>query len=370
MIYLDYAANTPVNPKVLKVFNDATLTYFGNPNSLHKNGNEAKRKIDESSQIIADYFHTKKENIIYTSGSSESNNLIIKGITDRYKNKGKHIIISAIEHSSIIAPCNYLASNGYEITVIPLLSNGEIDIDSLKKALRKDTILVSVSTVDPELGTIEPIQEIAKILKDYPNAYFHTDATGAIGKIDISYDGVDFLTFAPHKFYGLNGIGVLINFNDIKITPLIHGGKSTTIYRGGTPVTASIIATSTALQEATKKLDDNIKYISNLKNELINKLKEIKKIHINTPTNSIPNIVNFSLNNADEIVKKLSDKKIYVSTKTACSSKNAPSKSVLAVTKDLNLAKNSIRVSLSHLTTKEEIDIFLKELTEVINENN
>ena len=118
------------------------------------------------------------------------------------------------------------------------------------------------------------------------------------------------------------------------------------------------------------KLDDNIKYISNLKNELINKLKEIKKVHINTPTNSIPNIVNFSLNNADEIVKKLSDKKIYVSTKTACSSKNAPSKSVLAVTKDLNLAKNSIRVSLSHLTTKEEIDIFLKELTEVINENN
>ena len=147
MIYLDYAANTPVNPKVLKAFNVATLTYFGNPNSLHKNGNEAKRKIDESSQIIADYFHTKKENIIYTSGSSESNNLIIKGIADRYKNKGKHIIISAIEHSSIIAPCNYLASNGYEITVIPLLSNGEIDIDSLKKALRKDTILVSVSTV-------------------------------------------------------------------------------------------------------------------------------------------------------------------------------------------------------------------------------
>ena len=369
MIYLDYAANTPVNPKVLKVFNDATLTYFGNPNSLHKNGNEAKKKIDEASQIIADYFHTKKENIIYTSGSSESNNLVIKGIADRYKKEGKHIIISAIEHSSIIAPCNYLASNGFEITVIPLLSNGEIDIDSLKEALRKDTILVSVSTVDPELGTIGPIKEIAEILKDYPNTYFHTDATGAIGKINMNYEGIDFLTFAPHKFYGLNGSGVLINFNDIKITPLIHGGKSTTIYRGGTPDT-NIIATSIALQEATKKLDVNIKYIANLKNELINKLKVIKDVHINTPTNSIPNIINFSINNADAIVKKLSDKNIYVSTKTACSSKNAPSKSVLAVTKDLNLAKNSIRVSLSHLTTKEEIDIFLKELTEVINENN
>ena len=213
-------------------------------------------------------------------------------------------------------------------------------------------------------------EEIAKILKNYPNTYFHTDATGAIGKINMNYEGIDFLTFAPHKFYGLNGSGVLINFNDIKITPLIHGGKSTTIYRGGTPVTANIIATSIALQEATKKLDDNIKYINSLKNGLINNLKKINGVHINTPSNSIPNIVNFSINNADEIVKKLSDKEIYVSTKTACSSKNAPSKSVLAVTKDLNLAKNSIRVSLSHLTTKEEIDIFLKELTEVINENN
>ena len=370
MIYLDYSANTPVNKKVLEAFNKTTLAYFGNPNSLHENGNKAKKKIDEASQLIADYFLTKKENIIYTSCSSESNNLVIKGIADRYKNQGKHIIVSAIEHSSIIAPCNYLASNGFEITVIPLLSNGEIDIDSLKKTLRKDTILVSVSAVDPELGTIEPIQEIAEILKDYPNAYFHTDATGAIGKINMNYVGIDFLTFAPHKFYGLNGSGVLINFNDIKITPLIHGGKSTTIYRGGTPDTANIIATSIALQEATEKLDDNIKYISNLKYELINNLKKINGVHINTPSNSIPNIVNFSINNADEIVKKLSDKKIYVSTKTACSSKNAPSKSVLAVTKDLNLAKNSIRVSLSHLTTKEEIDTFLKELTEVINENN
>ena len=242
---------------------------------------------------------------------------------------------------------------GFDVDLLPVTKEGLVDIEELKKLLREDTILVSVCSVDSEIGLVQPIEEIGELLKNYPNTYFHTDATGAIGKIDISYDGVDFLTFAPHKFYGLNGIGVLINFNDIKITPLIHGGKSTTIYRGGTPVTASIIATSIALQEATKKLDNNIKYISNLKNELINKLKEIKKIHINTPTNSIPNIVNFSLNNADEIVKKLSDKKIYVSTKTACSSKNAPSKSVLAVTKDLNLAKNSIRVSLSHLTKEE-----------------
>ena len=118
MIYLDYSANTPVNQKVLEAFNKTTLAYFGNPNSLHENGNKAKKKIDGASQLIADYFHTKKENIIYTSGSSESNNLVIKGIADRYKNQGKHIIVSAIEHSSIIAPCNYLASNGFEITVI------------------------------------------------------------------------------------------------------------------------------------------------------------------------------------------------------------------------------------------------------------
>ena len=154
MIYLDYAANTPVDEEVLSVYVDATRKYIANPNSSHPLGKLAKDKIDECSKNIASYFNCDKESIIYTSGSSESNNMVIKGLADRLSEKGKHIIISSVEHSSIIAPCNYLASKGYEISIIPLESSGKVDLDVLKKSIRKDTILISICAVDSELGTI------------------------------------------------------------------------------------------------------------------------------------------------------------------------------------------------------------------------
>lgn len=370
MIYFDYAANTPVDKRVLEKYNEITLKYFGNPNSLHKLGVEAKKEIDNSSEIIANYFNTKKENIIYTSGSSESNNLVIKGIADRYQNKGKHIIISEIEHSSVIAPCNYLSSKGFDITVISLDKNGNIDLEQLKKSLREDTILVSIAVVDSELGTIQPISEIAKIVKENSKAYFHTDATQAIGKVNIDYKYVDFLTFAPHKFFGINGSGVLINFNDIKITPLIHGGKSTTIYRSGTPVSANAVCIAVALQLATKDLEKKINYVKELNSYLIKKLKMINGISINSPKYAIPNTINFSIKNAKIIVNKLYEKGVYVSMQSACSLGTSPSKSVYALTKSKESASNSIRVSITHITTKKQINEFISILKEIINEDN
>ena len=166
MIYLDYAANTPVDKRVLDKFNEITLDFYGNPNSMHSEGIKAKNLIDSASESIASYFNIKKGNIIYTSGSSESNNLVIKGLADRLKTKGKHIIISEIEHSSIIAPCNYLSSLGFDISVIPLDENGIVDLKKLEKEIRDDTILVSITSVDSELGTIQPINEIVKIVKN------------------------------------------------------------------------------------------------------------------------------------------------------------------------------------------------------------
>ena len=369
MIYLDYAANTPVDKRVLDRFNEITLDFYGNPNSMHSEGIKAKNLIDSASESIASYFNTKKGSIIYTSGSSESNNLVIKGLADRLKTKGKHIIISEIEHSSIIAPCNYLSSLGFDISVIPLDENGIVDLKKLEKEIRNDTILVSITSVDSELGTIQPINEIVKIVKKH-NIIFHTDATQAVGKTNINYDGVDFLTFAPHKFYGLNGIGVLINFNNIKLTPLIHGGKSTTIYRSGTPVTANIVSCAYALELIMANLDNNINYISNLKKMLINNIKKIEKVHINSPEKSVDNILNISIANASDIVDKLYEKNICVSKQSACSLNTSPSKSVYAITKDKFLASNSIRISLSHLTTKEEIEKFLIIFKELVNENN
>ena len=362
MIYLDYAANTPVEKDVLKDYVSATTKYIANPNSLHPLGIEAKEAIDESSNIISKYFDIREESIIYTSGSSESNNLVIKGVAEMNKNKGKHIIISAIEHSSVIAPCNYLASKGFEVSVIPILKNGQIDLDELKNTIRDDTILVSICYVDSELGTIQPISEIAHIVKEYPNALFHTDATQAIGKIKVNFKNVDFVTFAPHKFYGLNGIGVLLNINNNKLMPLIHGGKSTTIYRSGTPNVASVIALKKAIILALDNLDFRYDYVSGLNSFLRNELSIFSKVHINSPKNSIPNTLNFSLvdMNAKKFVKKLADNGIYLSTTSACSLGSTPSKSVFAITNDLELAKNSIRISLSHLTNMDELKEFIK----------
>lgn len=377
MLYLDYAANTPVEKEVLKTFVDATMKYIGNPNSSHKAGKMASDAIDKASMSIANYFNCAKESIIYTSGSSESNNLVIKGIADRNKDLGRHIIISPLEHSSIIAPCNYLASNGYEISVLPLNDKGIIDLEALKKTIREDTILVSVCYVDSEIGTIQPIKEIGELLKEYPNCTFHTDATQAIGKINVDFSNVDFVTFAPHKFFGLNGFGVLLNLNDKKITPLIHGGKSTTIYRSGTPITANVLALEKALDIAFNSLNERYEYIITLNTYLRNELSIFSKVSINSPKNSIPNTLNISLMNMDakKIIKYLEKNEIYLSTTSACSLGNAPSKSVYAITNDLELAKNSIRISLSHLTKLQELEKFVSVFKtiydkEINNENN
>ena len=361
MIYLDYAANTPVEKDVLKSFISATNEYIANPNSTHVLGVLAKNRIDESTNNIANCFNIDPNSIIYTSGSSEANNLVIKGIARANKDKGHHIIISSIEHSSIIAPVNYLTSVGYDVTVLNIKKNGQVDLDELKEALREDTILVSVCYVDSELGTIQPIKEIAEILKDYPNIIFHTDATQAVGKINVDFSGCDFVTFAPHKFFGLNGFGVLLNINDNKLIPLIHGGKSTSIYRSGTPVTANVVALDKALEIALNNLNDRYLYVSNLKKHLLEELSIFSNVVINSPKNSIPNTINFSLKNIDakKIVKGLSENGICVSTTSACSLGNTPSKSVYAITNDLDLAKNSIRVSISHLTSREELDTFI-----------
>ncbi|MBQ3021276.1 MAG: cysteine desulfurase [Bacilli bacterium] len=367
MIYLDYAANTPVEKEVLKTFVETTTKFIANPNSSHPLGKEAFEAIESSSNKIAEYFNIEKESIIYTSGSTESNNLVIKGIAERNKDLGKHIIISPIEHSSIIAPCNYLASLGYEISILSLTKEGSIDLEELKNTIREDTILVSICYVDSELGTIQPIKEIGKILKEYPNCSFHTDATQAIGKINVDFKNVDFVTFAPHKFYGLNGFGVLLNINNKKINPIIQGGKSTTIYRSGTPVTANIVSLEKSLSIALSNLNERYLYISNLNNYLRSELSVFSNIHINTPKNSIPNTINISFINLDakKIIKKLEEKEIYLSTTSACSLGNTPSKSVMAITNNLELAKNSIRISISHLTKIEDLEIFINELKKI-----
>ena len=210
MIYLDYAAATPVDQEVLSRYIEVTNKYFANPNSSHQLGQNANNLIIASTQKIASYLNIEPEEIIYTSGASESNNLAIKGIAERYKNFGKHILISSLEHNSIVSSATRLQEQGFEVELLPVTKEGLIDLAILKNKIREDTILVSICTVDSEIGLKQPIEKIGEILKQYPNCHFHTDATQAIGKIPVDLQNVDLLTFAPHKFYGLPGIGVLI----------------------------------------------------------------------------------------------------------------------------------------------------------------
>lgn len=362
MIYLDYAASTPVNKEVLDSFYDSSIKYYANPNSSHKLGREAKKTIDNCTQEIATILNVKPEEIIYTSGASESNNLVIKGICERYRNRGKHILLSALEHNSLISAATVMQEQGFEVELIPVNHEGLIDLSTLKNMIREDTILVSICSVDSELGLKQPIEEIGDILKDYPNCIFHTDASQSIGKVEIDYTNVDLITVTPHKFYGLPGIGILVRKQNVSLKPQINGGKSTTIYRSGTPDLASIVACTKALHIALENLYSNNIYITKLNKIIINKLKEYKKIVINNRSSSIPHIINFSIKGVKslEIQKFLEEKEIYVSTKTSCCPIETPSKLVYALTQDKALSTSSIRVSLSSLTTEEEVNTFLE----------
>lgn len=259
-LYLDYAANTPVDEEVLKTFNNATLKYFANPNATHGLGVEVNEKIIKTTDEIINLF---KENtclndnmeIVYTSESSESNNLAIKGVAQSYKENGKHIISTFLEHSSVSSPLSYLKEQGYEIDIVGITSDGKINLDELKRLIRNDTILVSVCYVDSEVGNVQPVQEIAEIVSRYPNCFLHVDATQAVGKTEVDFSGIDLISFAPHKFNGLNGFGGLLKKKDMVLEPLINGGASTTIYRSGTPVIGQICA----LERALELTFDNLK---------------------------------------------------------------------------------------------------------------
>lgn len=362
MIYLDYAANTPVDPEVLRVFIENTTQYVGNPNSHHGLGKEANGKLQEITASIARLMGVKETEIIYTSGASEANNLAIKGLTQAYRHNGKHIISTCLEHPSVSGALTYLQSMGYEIDLVDITSEGQVDIAHLQELLRKDTVLVSVCYVDSELGVKQPIEEIGKLLEAYPNCYFHSDATQAVGKIPVSFDYVDCLSFTPHKFFGLNGSGVLIKREGVVLEPLIHGGTSTTIYRSGTPTLALAAALGKALELSVSQQDDRYHYVSELNSYLKKALLSYNKVRINSTGKSIPHILNLSVQGVKGIAFQaaLEEEGICVSVKSACSVPNSPSRPVYAVSKDKKNATYSWRISLSHQTTRVELDTFLQ----------
>lgn len=365
MIYFDYSATTKPDGDVINKFNELAANYYANPNSHYDIAVNSNEQIKEATKIIANYFNVLENEIIYTSGASEANNLAIKGIVENFPNK--QIISTKLEHSSIITPLGYLQKKGYKVSFVDLNPDGSINIDHLKELLKEDTSLVSIGYVSSELGIFQPINEIGELLKKYPNTYFHSDITQAVGKINIDLTNVDLASFSGHKFYCFKGIGGLIKKNNVPLVPLIHGGRSVTNYRSGTPQTELIGSLGYAINKINN-LDNILNEINVYNQAIINHVTKYPNIIINSTDKSIPHILNISIigYNSDDTQKYFSEHEIYLSTKTACSNDGTYSTAIYELYQSIERAESSIRISLSKYSNIDEVNKFLEVLDQLL----
>lgn len=368
MIYLDYAAHTPADTAVTEAFLQASREFTANANSLYPPGQAAKARLHEATRHIAALLNVNPETVIFTSGASESNNLAIKGIAEKYKRYGKHIISTQLEHSSVNGPLAYLAQQGFEIEYCELNTDGTVDTSHLASLLREDTILVSVCWADSELGIEQPIRDIAALLAGRPHCFFHTDATQAVGKVPVHLNDIGLASFAPHKFFGLCGSGVLIRSENAMLEPQIHGGVSSTPYRSGTPALELAVAAETALEIAVSELETRYQAVKALNTRLKAALQGLPEVRLNCTAASVPHIMSISLPGVrtDVIQQFLAEKGIYVATRSACCAPGTVSRPVYALTHDKKAALSTLRISLSHLTREEDIVAFAQALKESI----
>jgi cysteine desulfurase len=362
MIYFDYSANTPADPRVVQRYCEAIRDFPGNPNATHEAGKAAKAEMDRLLSSVSELLGADDMDLILTSGASEANNTAIKGLARATRHKGRHILSTALEHASVSSCLTYLQEQGYEIDLVPIGRDGKIDLEEFQALLRPDTVLVSISAVDSELGTVQPVAEIAEILKNYPNCHLHVDATQAVGKLPLSLSGIDTLSLSPHKFYGLCGTGLLLKRKGLVLEPLIHGGASTTIYRSGTPDLPGAAALEAALRLSLTHLDERTALVQKRNEALRLALSAYPLVRINSPSDSIPHILNLSVRGVRGAAfqQALSEMGVCVSVKSACSVEGTPSRAVFAVSHDRKNALCSWRISLSHLTTEDEIQAFLQ----------
>lgn len=362
MIYLDYSATTPVSYDVLESYNKATRDYMGNANSIHALGVKSKVLLNSATKQLCELFDINEEELVYTSGATESNNMALKGVALSYKNRGNHIIVSKLEHPSVYAVCNFLELQGYEISYVNNDRDGLIDFEDLKRKIRPTTILVSICAVNSEVGIRQPLKIIRQIIKkENPNTIFHSDMTQAIGKIAVNMKDVDMASMSGHKIFGPKGIGFLYKNSKVNITPLIHGSGKFNDLRSGTPPLPLVVALSKACRIALTDLERREASVKRLNDRLVEELSNIDGIIINSTKYSIPHVLNISLSNVrpETFIHALEEDEIYVSTNTACSSGEL-STSVMAIYNDKARATSTIRISLSYVTTNEEINKFIK----------
>lgn len=373
-VYFDNSASTKVSEKAIEIMLKTMRDDYANTSGKHIKGVEAESYVKDAADIIAKTLKVKKGEIIFTSGGTESNNMALIGGAMSRKRYGKHIIISGIEHPAVYMPAEFLTEQGFELSVLPVNSEGQVDLELLKSTLRDDTVLVSVMYVNNEIGAIEPVEEISRIIKaKNKDILFHVDAIQAYTKLRINpkSQGIDMLSASGHKFHGPKGVGFLYIDSNVKINPIIFGGGHQRGMRSGTLNTTGIAGMGVAAKEAYENFDERINKISDLKYYLMDELEKLEGAVLNTGRgeNFAPQVISVSFEDirAEVLLHALEDRGIYVSSGSACSS-NHPgiSGTLKAIGVRDNLLDATIRISLSELNNKEEADYFIKNLKELL----
>jgi len=372
MIYLDNAATTQIDPEVFDAMKPYFTDFYGNPSSIYTFAGKAKAGVDHARSVLANAIHAKIDEIYFTGGGTESDNWALKAAVEAYKNKGKHIITTKIEHHAILHTCEYLEKNGYEVTYLNVDEYGTVKLDELKEAIRPDTILISVMTANNEIGTIQPIEQIGAIAKEH-DILFHTDAVQAFGHIPMDVDAmhIDMLSASGHKINGPKGIGMMYIRKGVQIRSFIHGGAQERQRRAGTHNVPGIVGFGKAVELALLEMDERIAYETELRNHLIERvLKEIPYSRLNGERESrLPNNANFCFRfiEGESMLILLDQQGICASSGSACTSGSLdPSHVLLAIGLPHEIAHGSLRLTLSEKNTREEIDFTVDQLKKII----
>ena len=366
MIYFDNAATTQVYPEVLKTYSEVASKIWGNPSSLHSLGSQASRILEASRKQIADLLGKKSTEIFFTSGGTEGDNWVIKGVAFERAHLGKHIIVSSIEHPAVKESALWLRSQGFEVDLAPVTRDGFVDMEKLADLIRPDTILVSIMAANNEIGSIQPIKDISALLEKHPTVSFHVDAVQAIGKMplaDFLTDRVDFATFSGHKFHSVRGVGFIFAKEGKKISPLLTGGGQESDKRSTTENLAGIAATAKALRLVLDQFEAGQKRLLAMKKVILDELATYPDVTIFSQMEDfLPNILTFGIKNVrgEVTVHAFEDHQIYISTTSACSSKaGKPAGTLLAMGIPQKLAQTAVRISLDQENDMSQVEQFL-----------
>ncbi|MDS2286427.1 cysteine desulfurase family protein [Streptococcus pneumoniae] len=375
MIYFDNSATTRPYPEALETYMQVASKILGNPSSLHRLGDQATRILDASRQQIADLIGKKSDEIFFTSGGTEGDNWIIKGVAFEKAQFGKHIIVSAIEHPAVKESALWLKAQGFEVDFAPVDKKGLVDVEALEDLIRPDTTLVSIMAVNNEIGSVQPIEAISKLLADKPTISFHVDAVQALAKIPTEKyltERVDFATFSGHKFHGIRGVGFIYIKSGKKITPLLTGGGQERDYRSTTENVAGIAATAKALRLSMEKLDIFRSKTGQMKAVIRQALLDYPDIFVFSDEEDFaPHILTFGIKGVrgEVIVHAFEDYDIFISTTSACSSKaGKPAGTLIAMGVDKDNAQSAVRLSLDLENDMSQVEQFLTKLKLIYNQ--